>query len=150
MMRAEETPTQETKPAADAEGESPDGEPLIPLPQPGDPYETAYARHNKKPLATLRLIKGERIWGLPYANLDSIDWLPSEEPGGGPSIVMRFSGLVPREATISGRHMLTMFDLLSYHRVPWVRELPPGRDFKDAKATVITDLTVTRITTLPD
>ncbi len=150
ILRGTEAATQETKGAADVEGESSDGEALIPLPPPGASYDTAYARPHNKPLATLRFIKGEGIRGFPYANLDSIDWLPSEKPGGGPSIVIRFSGLVPREATISGRNMRTLFDLLSYHRVAWVRELPPGRDFRDGQATVITDITVKRITELPD
>jgi hypothetical protein len=134
---------------ANVEGESASGEAIIPLPQPGDPYDTAHARSSNKPLPTLRFIKGAAIKGLPYANLDSIDWEPAEKPGLGPTIVVRFAGIVAREARISGRNLLQLFDLLAYHRVAWVRELPPGRDFKDGKATVITGITVGLITEVP-
>ncbi len=143
------TPTPEPEPVANVEGEPASGEAIIPLPQPGDPYDTAHARSSNKPLPTLRFIKGDGIKGLPYANLDSIDWEPAEKPGHGPTIVVRFAGIVAREARISGRNLLQLFDLLSYHRVAWVRELPPGRDFKDGKATVITDITVGLITEVP-
>ena len=64
-------------------------------------------------------------------------------------IVLRFAGIVAREARISGRNLLQLFDLLSHHRVAWVRELPPGRDFKDSKVTVITGITVGLITEVP-
>ncbi len=81
------TPTPEPEPVANVEGEPASGEAIIPLPQPGDPYDTAHARSSNKPLPTLRFIKGDGIKGLPYANLDSIDWLPAEKPGLGPMIV---------------------------------------------------------------
>jgi hypothetical protein len=149
LKPAEAPPPREPEPVADAEGESASGEAIIPLPQPGDAYDTAHARSSNKPLPTLRFIKGDGIKGLPYANLDSIDWLPAEKPGLGPMIVLRFAGIVAREARISGRNLLQLFDLLSYHRVAWVRELPPGRDFKDGKATVITGITVGLITEVP-
>ena len=142
-------PPSEPEPVADVEVESASGEAIIPLPQPGDPYDTAHARSSNKPLPTLRFIKGDSIRGLPYANLDSIDWEPAEKPGLGPTIVVRFAGIVAREARISGRNLLQLFDLLSYHRVAWVRELPPGRDFKDGKVTVITGITVGLITEVP-
>jgi hypothetical protein len=151
ILNAEDTPppVPEAKPVDEIEGKPPALEALIPLPQPGDPYEAAYARPGPVPLPTLRFLKGEGIRGLPYANLDSIDWLPSEKPGGSPSIVLRFSGLIPREAIIAGRHLLKLYDLLAYHRVAWVRELPPGRDFRDVKETVITGITLGPITELP-
>jgi hypothetical protein len=75
--------------------------------------------------------------------------LPPEKPGAGPSIVIRFTGLVPREAIISGRHLLKLYDLLSDHRVAWVRELPKGKDFLDKGQAVITRITISRITQMP-
>ena len=120
-----------------------------PLPQAGDPYDTAYSRPANKPVPTLRFVMGDHsVRGLPYASYDSIDWLPSG-PGHGPSIVLRFTGIVPREAIIEGRHLPLLYDLLAWHRIAWVRELPGGKDFQDGKATVITRLTVNRITEAP-
>lgn len=119
------------------------------LPQPGSAYDAAYSRSSNKPVPTLRLVIGDTIRGLPYANYDSIDWLVSVDPGASPAIVMRFTGLIPREAVITGRNLLKLYDLLSHHRVAWVRELPKGRDFKDNAATVVTGIAVNRIKEMP-
>jgi hypothetical protein len=118
------------------------------LPQPGSDYH-AHSRASDKPVPTLRFVIGDAIRGLPNANYDSIDWLPPERPGGSPSIVLRFTGLVPREAVIAGRNLLKLYDLLSNHRVSWVRELPKGKDFLDKGMTVVTSITVGRITEMP-
>jgi hypothetical protein len=122
---------------------------FVALPQPGSPYDTAYSRASNKPVPTLRFIIGETMRGFPYANYDSIDWLVADKPGAGPTIVMRFTGLVPREAIIAGRRLLKLYDLLSHHRVAWVRELPKGKDFEDGVHTVITGITVCPITEMP-
>jgi hypothetical protein len=119
------------------------------LPQPGSPYDAAHARANNKPVPTLRFVMGDTIRGLPYANYDSIDWLVAGKPGSSPAIVIRFTGLVPREAIIAGRHLLKLYDLLSHHRVAWVRELPKGKDFVDKGHTVVTSITISRITEMP-
>ena len=122
------------------------GERLIALPESGSAY-VAYARPNNKPLTTLRFVIGEAVRGLPYANLDSIDLEPADKPGGGPAIVIVFAGVVTRKAVITGRHMLLMYDLLSDHRISWLRELPKGRDFRDRNdnATVITGITISKM-----
>jgi hypothetical protein len=119
------------------------------LPQFGSPYDAAYSRAENKPMATLRFIIGDSIRGFPYSNYDSIDWQAPDKPGASPSIVIRFTGLIAREAIIAGRHLLKLYDLLSHHRVAWVRELPKGKDFMDAKATVITSITINRIAEMP-
>jgi hypothetical protein len=119
------------------------------LPQPGSAYEAAHSRPSNKPVPTLRFLTGETIRGLPYASLDSIDWQVSHKPGASPAIVIRFTGLVAREAIISGRNLLKLYDLLSNHRVAWVRELPKGKDFLDAAATVVTGIVVDRIKEMP-
>jgi hypothetical protein len=131
------------------EPESPASDDLALLPRPGSPYDAAHARASNKPVPTLRLIMGDTIRGLPYANYDSIDWQVPDKAGASPAIVIRFTGLVPREAIISGRNLLKLYDLLSYHRVAWVRELPRGKDFKDAAATVVTGIVVDRIKEMP-
>jgi hypothetical protein len=119
------------------------------LPQHGSAYE-AHARASNKPLPTLRFVMGETIRGLPYANYDSIDWLVADKPDASPAIVIRFTGLIPREAVISGRNLLRLYDLLSDHRVAWVRQLPKGKDFLDAAATVVTGIAVERIKEMPE
>jgi hypothetical protein len=120
------------------------------LPQPGSAYDAAHARASNKPVPTLRFVMGETIRGLPYANYDSIDWLVADKPGASPAIVIRFTGLVPREAVITGRNLLKLYDLLSNHRVAWVRELPKGKDFLDAAVTVVTGIAVNRIKEMPE
>jgi hypothetical protein len=49
----------------------------------------------------------------------------------------------------AGRHLLKLYDLLSDHRVAWVRELPKEKDFMDAKATDISSITINRNTEMP-
>jgi hypothetical protein len=140
-------------PSPDAEDddgpELPAGERLVPLPQPGSPYDTAFARPDNKPLPTLHFVMGDTVRGFPYVNLDSIDLLPSGKPGGGPVIVIRFAGLAAREVKLTGRHLVGLYDLLSYHRVAWVRELPKGKDFTDKGQTVITGITIEPVKDFP-
>ncbi len=138
----------ERKPLPDAEEDTgPEldaGDKLLALPQPGSAYDAAYARPHNRALPTLRLLISDRVKGLPYANLDSIDLEPGDKPGEGPVIVIWFTGIVVRQVRISGRHLEALYDYLSYHRIAWVRMLPKGRDFrdKDGEATVITGITV--------
>jgi hypothetical protein len=134
----------------DAEAEPADGDRFVALPQPGDPYDTAYSRPRNTPVPTLRFVMGDTIRGLPYANLDSIGLVPNDKPGAAPAIVIVFSGVIPRKAVITGRHLLVLLDMLSDHRIAWVRELPKGRDFKDGKTTVITGIAIERVTEMPD
>jgi hypothetical protein len=135
-------------PETEAESHPPDD--YAALPQPGSPY-VAHARASNKPLPTLRFIMGDTIRGLPYANLESIDWQVADKPGASPAIVLRYTGLIPREAVITGRNnLLRLYDLLSNHRVAWVRELPRGKDFLDAAATVVTGIAVERIKEMPE
>jgi hypothetical protein len=130
------------------EPEPPVADDFATLPQPGSTYD-AHSRPSNKPVPTLLFVIGDAIRGLPNANYDSIDWLPPERPGGSPSIVLRFTGLVPREAVIAGRNLLKLYDLLSNHRVSWVREVPKGKDFLDKGMTVVTSIKIGRITEMP-
>ena len=77
------------EPEADghAAPELPAADRVTPLPQPGSPYDVAHARPENKPVPMLRFIYGDTVRGLPYANLDSIDLVPADKPGGGPVIV---------------------------------------------------------------
>jgi hypothetical protein len=121
------------------------------LPAPDSAYDAAHARASNKPLATLRFITGATVRGLPYANFDSIDWMAPDKAGASPMIVIRFTGLIPRQVVIAGRNLLKLFNQLSDHRIAWLRELPAGRDFraKDDGATVITSIDISQITQAP-
>ncbi len=55
---------------------------------------------------------------------------------------MRFAGITPTEVMISGRIIDRLYDYIGQHRVPWVRELPPKRDFREAGETVITGISI--------
>jgi hypothetical protein len=137
------------RPDGDDEEPAPDGDAIIPLPQPGSPYDAAHARPESKPLPTLRFVMGDTVRGLPYANLDSIDLVPADQPGGGPVIVIRFNGIVAREVKITGRHLFKLYDLLTAHRVSWVRALPKGKDFMGDGVTVVTGIVIERIKEVP-
>jgi hypothetical protein len=126
------------------------GDDLPVLPLPGSVYDAAYSRPGNKPMPTLRLIIGDTIRGLHYSNLDTIDLVAGEKPGTGPAIVMQFTGVVPREAKITGRHLMKLYDMLSTHRISWVRQLPDARDFKSTSETVVTGITVERMKKAPE
>jgi hypothetical protein len=112
-------------------------EELSPLPKPGDPYK-AHSRANRTPLATLHvLLTDASVRGFSYANFDSIDLLPSNEPGGGPVIVVRFAGLVPCELLIVGRNLDLLHVQLGNYRIAWIRELPTQGNFSDKTAPLI-------------
>jgi hypothetical protein len=124
---------------------------LVPLPRPGDPYQ-AYTRADRMPQLTLRLLRGNgSIRGFSYANLDSIDLRPDDDPGQGPAIVLRFNGIAAVEAKLIGRHLDQdkLYDLLGHHRISWVREWPTGKGFADASATVITRIAIGLVTGFP-
>jgi hypothetical protein len=73
------------------------------------------------------------------------------KPGVGPAIVIAYIGIIRRNATITGRHLVTLFELMSYHRIAWARERPEGKDFfRDGKATVITGIAIERLTEMPE
>ncbi len=129
-------------PAVDAEQETaPAGvlalDELHPLPLPGDPY-VAFSRASNKPTLSLRfLLADATIKGFSYVNLDSFDLAESGTAGGGPVIVLRFTGIAVTEVRIEGRHLMALYDKIGHHRIAWVRELPKERDFREEGATVI-------------
>jgi hypothetical protein len=117
-------------------------EELSPLPDPTADY-SAYARAANKPLLTLRfLLADASIKGFSYANLDTIDLLPSGKGGAGPAIVMRFTSATLTEVKIEGRKLEFLYDQLGHHRIAWTRELPAEMDFQDDKTTVIHKISI--------
>jgi hypothetical protein len=114
-----------------------------PLPRADDPYR-AYGRAGNKPLTTLFLLpKGQLPDGFAYANLERVTMRAADSPGGSPLLVLRFAGSVVSEVRIAGRQLANLCNLIGQHRVPWVRQLPNGRDFSDDAETVITAITIT-------
>jgi hypothetical protein len=122
--------------------ELPPLEELSPLPKPGDPYK-AHSRASTSTLATLHVLLADAsVKGFSYGNFDSIDLLPSKEPGGGPVIVVRFAGLVPSELLIVGRNLDLLHVQLGYYRIAWIRELPTQGNFSDKTAPLIRRVTI--------
>lgn len=134
-------------PVAEAAAKAPPDIPaiddLVPLPQPGDPYK-AYARPDNKALLMLRfLLRDGVVEGFCYADLRHTRMQPGDDPGGGPVLVLRFVEAVMTEVRIEGRHLDTLADLVAYHRIAWLRELPPGKMHHEKNAAVITKITIT-------
>jgi hypothetical protein len=118
---------------------------LIPLPGPGDPYK-AHARPDNKALLTLTfLCQNSAEEGFAYADLRRIRLLPADKPGGGPVLVLLFTEAAVTEVRIVGRRLDTMRDYIRYHRVAWLRELPPGKMLADRNAAVITGITINQV-----
>jgi hypothetical protein len=117
---------------------------LIPLPSPGEPYK-AYARPDNKALLMLRFVLGDgSVAGFAYSDLRQIRILPGAV-GQGPVLMLRFVEAVITEVRVEGRLMDAPADLLAYHRVGWLRELPPGKMHPDKHATVFTRFTFTMV-----
>jgi hypothetical protein len=117
---------------------------LIPLPQPGDPYK-AHARPDNKPLLTLTfLCKDSAEEGFAYSDLRRIRLLPGK-PGGGPVLVLRFTEAAIVEVRIEGLRLDAMRGYIRYHRIAWVRELPPGKMIADKTAAVVTSISITQV-----
>lgn len=118
---------------------------LPPLPGQGEAYK-AHARASNKPLATLVLLMGDAsARGFSYSNLDTLDLVPGNDPGQGPMICMRFNGIVATEVRVSGRNIDGLYSYLGHHRVAWVKERPPSRDFIPQGETVVTGIRISKI-----
>jgi hypothetical protein len=115
------------------------------LPGIEDDY-AACSRPDNKPQLMLSLLKAdESIKSLSYSDLRWVDLKPGDKPGNGPGLVLRFVGVA--EVRIEGRCLRPLVDDLRRHRIGWLRELPAGRDFRDANTLVITRLDVHEVGT---
>ena len=118
---------------------------LASLPQPGDPYQ-AYARPENKSLLMLRfLLRDTSVEGFAYSDLRRTRMLPGDKPEDGPVLVLRFVEAVITEVRIEGRHLDLLADMLAYHRVAWLRELPPGKMHHEKNAAILTRITLTTL-----
>lgn len=115
---------------------------VSPLPRPGDAYQ-ALSRASNKPVLTLVLVFANATReGFAYADMRRFSYRPADQPGGGMVIKIRVIEAEAVELVIAGRNLDELFDQLQRHRVGWVRELPPGRDFLDGRETVITSMVI--------
>ena len=97
-------------------------------------------------MLTLRfLLHNSTVEGFAYSDLRRIRMLPADQPGGCPVLVLRFVEAVIVEVRIEGRHLDKLHDYLGYHRIAWVRELPPGKMLADKIAAVITGITIRQV-----
>lgn len=118
---------------------------LAPLPGPGEPYK-AHARASNKPVPMLHLLMADAsVRGFSFANLEMLDLRPPSDPGQGPVIAARFTGLTPVDVTISGRNLDKLYFYLGLHRITWVKQRPPLRDFISEKETVVTGITIGKV-----
>lgn len=107
------------------------------LPQPGDDY-TALARPGNKPEPMLCFIlRDESLEIFSYGNLTRVTQCFTE---GRLVLILRFVEAVITEVHVEGLGLHDLAPHLRQHRIPWIRELPGGRNLVQA------EIVVTRIT----
>ena len=79
--------------------------------------------------------------GLPYAHYDGIRLQRADSPAGGLVLVVRFSGSVVEEVWIEGQNLRYVATCIGLGIMPWIWEMPPGR-----QTTSDADCLITRIT----
>ena len=115
-----------------------------PLPQPGDAYR-AHARFLSRLGSDQRMIHfvhGDFACdGFSYHDLRRVRIVPADQPGRGPTLILRFMEAVVTEVTIAGRNLIDLHYYISEGWMPWVWEQPRGFKMPDDHATVITSIT---------
>jgi hypothetical protein len=109
------------------------------------PESTAYqahARPGNKLLPSIHFILRDRaIRTCQYMHLESDSRFEPLPQGKGQRLAFRFSGSVAVGVAIEGRNLWRLYDYIAQHRMPWVCELPEGRDFEEERAAVIHSIT---------
>jgi hypothetical protein len=110
------------------------------LPLPGGEY-LACNRLGNKPEMMLTLIRhnGE-MTDFAYGDLRRMDYRLPTTPSGKPVLVLQFIGLAV--VIVKGRRLDTLYRGLHRHRVSWLWELPPGQDFLESDAVVISEIQI--------
>lgn len=112
-----------------------------PLPRPGDAYRV-HSRHGNKPELTMHFVlKGFAYEGFSYADFERVRLVPGDKPGGGPVLIVRFSGSVVTDVRIEGRHLHSLYHWIGLHGVSWVWEHPGHADFADEAEPIIKRIT---------
>ncbi len=98
----------------------------------------SHARPGNKPLPSLHFILRDRsIRSCQYMHLESGSSFENLPQGQGHRLTFQFSNATAIRVVIEGRNLWRLYDYVAQHRMPWVYELPDGRDFEDAWAPVI-------------
>lgn len=132
---------------AAGQAERPEHDALVPerddpLPRPGDPYR-ANARNGNKPELTLHFVLKDFTYeGFSYADFERVRLVPGDNPGGGPVLIVRFSGSVVTDVRIEGRHLHSLYHRIGLHGVSWVWEHPGPSDFADEAEPIIRRITI--------
>ena len=115
---------------------------MVPLPQPGDSYK-AFARPDNKSLLMIRfLLQDGTVEGFAYCDMRKTRITSGDDPGAGPVLLLKFDDT---EVRIEGRKLDGLANLVHFHRVSWMRELPPGKMIHEKNAPVITRITITEL-----
>jgi hypothetical protein len=112
-----------------------------PLPLPGESYR-GHARRSDGPEPMIHFVlKDFSYEGFSYADCERVRLVRPEKPGGGPILIVRFSGSVITEALIEGRNLHSLYHAIGLHQMPWIWEHPAPADFTNDKATLIRRIT---------
>jgi hypothetical protein len=102
----------------------------------------AHARPGNKVLPSVHFILRDRsIRTCQYIHLESDSRFEPLPQGKGHRLTFRFAGSAELCVVIEGRNLWQLYDYITQHRMPWVYELPDGRDFEDARSVVIRSIT---------
>lgn len=105
-----------------------------PLPQPGDEYR-AIGRNGNKPEPMLCFIlQDQSLEIFSYASLTRVR---QHHADGKQRLVLRFVETTVTEVHLDTRGAHDLAPSLRQHRVPWIRELPSGRDFIHAGPVIL-------------
>jgi hypothetical protein len=102
------------------------------LPSSADGEYQPYARAANRPLYSIHFVTSKReVRSFQYIQLDSNSSFTSD------GIALRFTGMRAISVRIAGRNLWRLYDLIHAHKMSWVMEVAPGRDFvKDGDAVV--------------
>jgi hypothetical protein len=78
-----------------------------------------------------------------YGDFERVRLVPSEKPGCGPVLVIRFDGGVVTDVTLEGRHLHGLYNGVGQHRLPWIAEHPSPADFADENAMLVSRISFT-------
>ena len=110
------------------------------LPSLDDSEYQAHARASNKPVFSLHFVNmaGE-VRSFQYVHLDSNSHFTAER------ITLQFMGMEPVRAVIDGRNLWKLYDYIHQHRMAWVMECAPKRDFSKDGETIVTRISIALI-----
>ena len=112
------------------------------------PESTAYqahARPGNKLLPSIHFILRDRsIRTCQFMHLESDSRFAALPQGKGQRLAFRFAGSIAVAVVVEGRNLWRLYDYITQHRMPWVCELPEGRDFEGERAAVVHSIIIER------